>query len=108
MSKYVLAKSDKFRNHDRQRNVRGVVPGGAVGAMSPPIQLTLSQPRGAEYAQQIILAPPEFQTFLRPRMNVQEFWNEILTCLHAYNRLTYVHLTFCNVDNDSYVLTYKY
>ena len=29
-------------------------------------QLTLSQPRGADYAHQIILAPPDFQTFLRP------------------------------------------
>ena len=31
-------------------------------------QLTLSQPRGADYAQQIILGlgPPEFQTFQQP------------------------------------------
>jgi len=29
-------------------------------------QLTLFQPRGADYAHQIILAPPDFQTFLRP------------------------------------------
>ena len=30
-------------------------------------QLTLSQPqRGADYAHQMILAPPDFQTFLRP------------------------------------------
>ena len=29
-------------------------------------QLTLSQPGGADYARQIILAPPDFQTFLRP------------------------------------------
>ena len=29
-------------------------------------QLTLSQPRGADYAHHIILAPPDFQTFLRP------------------------------------------
>ena len=29
-------------------------------------QLTLSQPRGADYAHQIILAPPDFQTFRRP------------------------------------------
>ena len=27
--------------------------------------LTLSQPRGADYAQQIILAPPDIETFLR-------------------------------------------
>ena len=30
-------------------------------------QLTnISQPRGADYAHQIILAPPDFQTLLRP------------------------------------------
>ena len=29
-------------------------------------QLTLSQPEGADYAHQIILSPPDFQTFLRP------------------------------------------
>ena len=30
-------------------------------------QLTLSQPKGADYAHQIILAFPDFQTFLRPQ-----------------------------------------
>ena len=29
-------------------------------------QLTLSQPRGTDYAHEIILAPPDFQTFRRP------------------------------------------
>ena len=29
-------------------------------------QETLSQPRGADYAHQIMLAPPDFQTFLGP------------------------------------------
>ena len=29
-------------------------------------QLILSQPGGTDYAHQIILAPPNFQTFLRP------------------------------------------
>ena len=29
-------------------------------------QLTLSQPRGEDYAHHIILAPPDFQTFRRP------------------------------------------
>jgi hypothetical protein len=41
---------------------RGVVP------WHPQIladQSTLSQPRGADYANQIILAPPHFQTFLQ-------------------------------------------
>ena len=48
---------------------RGVVPGGAGDAMTPPDladQLSLSQPEGTDYAHQIILAPPDFQTFLRP------------------------------------------
>ena len=37
--------------------------------MAPKIlkdQLTLSQPEGADYAHQMILAPPDFQTFLWP------------------------------------------
>ena len=29
-------------------------------------QLTLSQPEGADYAHQIVLAPPDFQTLRRP------------------------------------------
>ena len=32
----------------------------------PADQLTLSQPRGADYAQQIILVPADFKTFRRP------------------------------------------
>ena len=42
---------------------------GAEGVITPQIltdQLTLSQPRGAEYAHQIVLASPYFQTFRRP------------------------------------------
>ena len=31
-----------------------------------PDQLTLSQPRGADYAHQTILATTDFQTFRRP------------------------------------------
>ena len=44
-------------------SIRVVVPGGAGGAMILADQLTLSQPREADYAYQIILAPPDFQTF---------------------------------------------
>ena len=49
--------------------IRPVVPGSAEDAMSPQIladQLTLSEPRGADYAHRMILAPPDFQTFRRP------------------------------------------
>ena len=47
---------------------RPVVPGGAGAGLQwhPHFladQLTLSQTRGADYAHQIILAPPDFQTF---------------------------------------------
>ena len=45
------------------------LPGGAMAPWHPHIladQLTLSQPEGADYAHQIILAPSDFQTFLRP------------------------------------------
>ena len=49
--------------------------------MEPPDladQLTLSQPSGADYAHQIILAPPDFQTFrrratLNPQSQVRVF-----------------------------------
>ena len=43
---------------------RGVIPGGAGGAMAD--QFTLSQPGGADYPHQIMLAHLDFQTFLRP------------------------------------------
>ena len=49
--------------------LRPVVHGGAEGAMAPQIladQLTLSHPRGADYAHQLIMASPDFQTFRRP------------------------------------------
>ena len=48
---------------------RPVVPGGVGDAMGLPNladQLTLFQPRGADYVHQNILAPPDFQTFRRP------------------------------------------
>ena len=47
----------------------GVVPEGAGGVMAPPDSGRSVNPiltRGAGYAHQIILAPPDFQTFLRP------------------------------------------
>ena len=37
----------------------------SLGSRGCHDQLTLSQPRGADYANQIILAPPDFQTFRR-------------------------------------------
>ena len=54
---------DPSGHHHRQRCLpaaRPVVPGGAGGAMVLADQLTLSQPRGADYAHQIIRAPPDF------------------------------------------------
>ena len=49
---------------------RPVVPVSVGVALAPPDladELTLSQPRGgADYAHQIILAPPDFETFRRP------------------------------------------
>ena len=49
---------------------RGVVSGGAWGAMAAPPDFGRSvnpiSTRGADYAHQMILAPPDFQTFLRP------------------------------------------
>ena len=55
-----------------------VVPGGSRGAMAD--QLTLSQPGGgAYYAHQIILAPPDFQNFLRPCINPNNI-DEIIHC----------------------------
>ena len=51
------------------------VPGGTPQIFAD--QLTLSQPRGADYAHQIILAPPDFKTFRRP-CNV---WYQILVII---------------------------
>ena len=44
--------------------MQGCRSGGAEGAVAPD-QLTLSQPGGADFANQIILAPPDYQTFRR-------------------------------------------
>ena len=50
--------------------LRGVVPGGAGGAMATldfcRSVYYISTREGADYAHRIILAPPDFQTFLRP------------------------------------------
>ena len=48
---------------------RPIRRGGAGVPWQPQIladQLTLFQPRGADYAHQIILEPPDFQTLRRP------------------------------------------
>ena len=48
---------------------RPVVPGGARGAMASPVFGRSVNPistKGADYAHQIIRAPPDFQTFRRP------------------------------------------
>ena len=45
---------------------RRVVPGGAGGAMGPPDFGRSANPISTDYARQIILAPPDFQTFLWP------------------------------------------
>ena len=59
-----------FLSRQMKVSTAGVLSqGGAGGAMHPQIladQLTLSQPVGADYAHKIILATPNFQTFLRP------------------------------------------
>ena len=50
-------------------HIRGVVTGGAGGAMATPDFGRSVNPistRGADVAHEIILAPPDFQTFLRP------------------------------------------
>ena len=52
------------------RLVRPVVPRGAGGALAPPNSggsvKPIFQPRGADYAHQIILEPPDSQTFRQP------------------------------------------
>ena len=50
-------------------DIRPVVPGGAGGAMAPPDFGRSVNPistKGADYAHQIVLAPPDFQIFRRP------------------------------------------
>ena len=63
--------------------VRGVVPGGAGGAMAYSDFGRSVNPisnRGRDYAHQIIMAPPDFQTFLRPCM----YYVCIATIFHAF------------------------
>ena len=50
--------------------IQGCHTRGAGGTM-----LTLSQPRGADYAHQIILAPPDSQTF--PQLGITMYVAEV-------------------------------
>ena len=50
----------------------------------PPIlvdQSTLSKLRGVDYALQILLAPPDFQTFRRPRI-IHTYYKMSISKLH--------------------------
>ena len=78
---------------------RGVVPWGAGVDMVPPdfgisVNPTLSQPGGwANYAHQIILATPEFQTFLRS-------WNVLwcsVSCSNKHPVLNFLKNSLLNV-----------
>ena len=57
--------------NSKKNYLRGVVPGGAGGPMAPPDfvisvnPISTTKGGGADYACQIILASPDFQTFLR-------------------------------------------
>ena len=55
-------------------------------------QLTLSQPRGAGYAHEIILALPDFQTFLRPCILLTESEARINNVLHKKYVLKIINL----------------
>ena len=70
-----------LRRSVKKKRIRGcrgrpVVPGGAGGAMAPPDFDKSVNPistRGADYAPASLLAPPDFQTFLRPCEAVHNF-----------------------------------
>ena len=70
LSKYSL-KRHTHTLHEKPYKCRPVVPGGAGGAITPPdfgrsvIPTYLNRGVGADYARQIKLAPPDFQTLLR-------------------------------------------
>ena len=69
---------------------RGVVPEGAGGVMAPPDSGRLVNPiltRGAGYAHQIILAPPDFQTFLRP------CWLALIVQKFNRNKVVFMYLS---------------
>ena len=62
-----------FRDIFRLLFTQACRPRGCRGVMAPPEhpqiladQLTLSQPGGADYAHQIMLAPPEFRPSYGP------------------------------------------
>ena len=69
---------------------QGCRPWGCRGCHVPQIladQLTLSPPEGADYAHQIILALPDFQTFLRDQKSCQ------LSNLERQIHITWVKLS---------------
>ena len=57
-------------------NARPIVPGGHPQILAA--KLTLSQPGGADHAHQVILALPDFQTFLRPWMQLHKNLSSIV------------------------------
>ena len=60
---------NKIKHDQYQMKSKSYVRSGLSSLGVPQIladQLTLSQPRGIDYAHQIILAPQNFQTFRRP------------------------------------------
>ena len=59
-------------------------------------QLTLSQPRGADYAHQIILAPPDFQTFRRP---CNAFPGRII--IYISKKQNYTHNHYQNTQSET-------
>ena len=70
-----------YRIIDRVHQCRLVVPGGARGAMAPPnfgISVNPISTRGVDYAPTSLLAPPDFQTFLRSCSYYTYIWYILL------------------------------
>ena len=78
---------------------RPVIPGGAGGAMTPPIFGTSVNPistRGADYAHTSLLAPPDFRTFRRPCYQVKQIWELKAENTHLPKKLSKVEKFLLN------------
>ena len=86
----------------------GVPPGVPWHPQILAEQLTLSQPRGADYAHQIILAPPDFQTFRRPCYDILRTLQYILSskCISPASQIELpIYLVLTNGSDGNTTLT---
>ena len=78
---------------------RPVVPGGAGGAPDFGKSVNPISARGADYATTSLLAPPDFQTFLRPCTVTSNYSHEVSITDICWLRLDFESFTLLGTGN---------